>query len=380
MKQVIPVLCIKCKKQIDDGDLYCRYCGKKQSAAPRSAKKTHNPNGTGTVYKRGSTWTAKVRVKRNGVLVSTVTKGGFATRAEAINYLPNLRAGKDGGSVSRTVDQLFSLVQAGKKWNEITPDKRSHYLTAYKRLDPIKDRDVAGLRYSELQNLIDGIDGAFYPKRDAKTILQKIFDMAVLENVIPPGRENIVSFIELPSKPLAAKDARTPQEMRAIWADWQNGQPSIAGYALLMAYTGMRTGELFAQDVSRIDLSSRCITGGIKTAAGRDRQIPVSEAVAPVLEALLPRARYGLVDCDENSFYSAWKQMIQRTGIRPLGSYCQRHTCYTRLHEITPAVSEVVINSIMGHSNSRTKSSLADNYGHISLAAKLHAVNSMKMI
>lgn len=374
------MLCVKCKKEIDDGDLYCRYCGKKQNTTSRASKKSHNPNGTGSVYKRGSTWTAKVRVKRGGVIVSTVTKGGFATRADAINYLPNLRTSQDGGPLTRTVDQLFTLVQASRKWQEISPDKRSHYLTAYKRLDPIRERDVASLRYSELQNLVDGIEGAFYPKRDAKTILQKIFDMAVLENVIAPGRESIVSHIELPSKPLTSKDARTCQEMQAIWNDWQNGHPSIPGYALVMAYTGMRTGELFAQDISRVDLPGRCIVGGIKTAAGRDREIPIAEPIVPVLQALLPRARYGLVDRDENAYYAEWKNMVQRTGIRPLGSYCQRHTCYTRLHEIVPAISDVTINSIIGHSNSRGKSSLGDTYAHISLAAKLEAVNQMKMI
>lgn len=64
------------------------------------------------------------------------------------------------------------------------------------------------------------------------------------------------------------------------------------------------------------------------------------------------------------------------TGIRPLGSYCQRHTCYTRLHGLVPAVSDVVINSIVGHSNSKI-SKLANSYGHISLAAKLDAVNRL---
>ena len=143
-----------------------------------------------------------------------------------------------------------------------------------------------------------------------------------------------------------------------------------------MAYTGMRTGELFAQDVAKVDPAGQVIVGGIKTEAGKDREIPVADAVVPVLKAVLPKARYGLVAYDENTYYANWAQMIQRTGIRPLGSYCQRHTCYTRLQEIVPAVSAVVINSIIGHSNSK----LEKTYGHISLAVKLDAVNSMKLL
>ena len=75
-----PVLCIKCKQEIPDISVYCMFCGKKQvstSAAP--VKKARNPNGTGTVFKRGRTWSARVRVYRHGEFVMERTKGGFAT-------------------------------------------------------------------------------------------------------------------------------------------------------------------------------------------------------------------------------------------------------------------------------------------------------------
>lgn len=371
------MLCIKCKQEIPDISVYCMFCGKKQaSASAAPVKKPHNPNGTGTVFKRGRTWSARVRVKRHGVIVSERTKGGFATRADAINYLPQLRAMENGGAKSHTVDEIFQMVQQSKKWLEITPDKRSHYMTAYKRMECIYDRDVASLRYSELQNLVDGIDGAFYPKRDVKTILQKIVDMAVLEEVCPASKSQVIRCIELPSKPLTSKDARTPEEMHAIWNDWNKTHDLITGYALIMAYTGMRTGELFAQDVTRVNPAGQVIVGGIKTEAGKDREIPLADCIVPIVKAVMPQARYGMVAYDENTYYSNWAQMVQRTGIRPLGSYCQRHTCYTRLHELVPAVSDVVINSIVGHSNSKI-SKLANSYGHISLSAKLDAVNRL---
>lgn len=372
------MLCIKCKQEIPDISIYCMFCGKKQvstSAAP--VKKARNPNGTGTVFKRGRTWSARVRVYRHGEFVMERTKGGFATRADAINYLPQLRTQENGGTKSYTVSQVFDLVQQSRKWQEISPDKRSHYLTAYKRLEPLYERDVSSLHYSELQNLLDGIEGAFYPKRDAKTILQKIIDMAVLEKVCPPDSSNMIRCLELPSKPPTAKDARTPEEMHAIWQDWRATQDPITGYALIMAYTGMRTGELFAQDVSKVDPAGQIIVGGIKTDAGKNREIPIADCIVPVVQAVLPKARYGLVAYDENDYYTNWKLMCQRTGIRPLGSYCQRHTCYTRLHELVPAVSDVVINSIMGHSNAKN-AALADSYGHISLSAKLDAVNRLQ--
>lgn len=369
------MLCLKCKKQIPDGSVFCMWCGKKQVSTPRTTKKTHAPNGHGTAYRRGRTYTAQYRFMRQGIMISR-TKGGFATKLDALNYLPQLRAAETGGAAKRTVAQIFELVQQSKRWQDISSDKRSHYLTAYRRLEPLYDRDISSLRYSELQNLVDGIEGAFYPKRDVKTVLQKIVDMAMLEEVCPASKAEVIRCIELPSKSLTSKDARTPEEMQAIWADWNNTHELISGYALIMAYTGMRTGELFAQDLQKIDLSKQVIVGGIKTAAGIDREIPIADKILPIVQAVLPSARYGLVAYDENAYYSAWAKMIQRTGIRPLGSYCQRHTCYTRLHELVPAVSDVVINAIVGHSNSKS-SRLGNTYGHISLAVKLATVNRL---
>ena len=50
------MICKKCKKDVPDGR-YCIACGADQSASKKTRPRTC-PNGTGTAYKRGSTWTA----------------------------------------------------------------------------------------------------------------------------------------------------------------------------------------------------------------------------------------------------------------------------------------------------------------------------------
>ena len=49
------MICKKCKKDVPDGR-YCIACGADQSASKKTRPRTR-PNGTGTAYKRGSTWT-----------------------------------------------------------------------------------------------------------------------------------------------------------------------------------------------------------------------------------------------------------------------------------------------------------------------------------
>ena len=79
--------CVKCKKEIEDDSVFCRFCGKKQITQKDKTNRSR-PNGTGTVYKRGKTWTASYVhgyiIQEDGT-TKTVrsTKGGFRTKKEA---------------------------------------------------------------------------------------------------------------------------------------------------------------------------------------------------------------------------------------------------------------------------------------------------------
>ena len=90
------MLCIKCKKAVPDG-LFCCQCGADQRPKKRNPRR--RGNGTGSIIKRGKTYTAispgtsyvithedgKKSLKRN-----RSWKGGFKTKAEANEYLVNL--------------------------------------------------------------------------------------------------------------------------------------------------------------------------------------------------------------------------------------------------------------------------------------------------
>ena len=52
--------CPKCTRQIPDDAILCCYCGKKLVKTERTGKQ--RGNGTGTAFKRGKTWTARVTI------------------------------------------------------------------------------------------------------------------------------------------------------------------------------------------------------------------------------------------------------------------------------------------------------------------------------
>ena len=100
--------CIKCKQPLQDDFLYCPYCGKKQITQKTKTSRSR-PNGTGTVYKRGKTWTASYVhgyvIQEDGKLKTVrSTKGGFRTKKEAMEFLPALQ-----NAPERKVPNLLEL-------------------------------------------------------------------------------------------------------------------------------------------------------------------------------------------------------------------------------------------------------------------------------
>ena len=66
-----------------------------------------------------------------------------------------------------------------------------------------------------------------------------------------------------------------PEEDREkIWQAIDQGDP-IAEIAMIYCYTGMRSAELLQVKKANVDLKSRVIVAGLKTAAGQDRHIPI---------------------------------------------------------------------------------------------------------
>lgn len=365
------MLCKKCGRTAPEGALFCPYCGRKLAAdnAPRKTKQ--RGNGSGTVYQTpNKKWRAEVRIYARGQHIRR-TKDGFARKRDALDYLPILR---DGGlkqsDASPLLRDLFELWLQTKKYDGMSADKKSHYQTAWNRLQALHHRDITTLSYVELQTLIDEAPGAHYPKRDMKTLLSHLYEIAQREEILPQGK-NLARFVELPPPAKSKRDAFTSEEVALLWRDYEAGN-RFTGYALVMIYTSMRTGELFALRAENIFPDKKYMIGGIKTDAGTNRVIPLADCILPVIrEQLADAHKGGIIDLRIEEFYAQWAQLLARTGIRPLDAYCCRHTTATALAE--KGVAPAVIKEIMGHTSYNTTL----RYTHISVDEKVRAVNQM---
>lgn len=333
-----------CGRDIPEDALFCPYCGKKQqhTAAPKPRKRA---NGKGSVYRRGKSWCAQSRIYRGGVLVFERIKGGFPTRAAAEEYLDGYTRTGVAPRSMRLIDCWMAL-QETKKWQALSKDKRSHYGTAWRRLERIQMQVVGQIPFKVLQELTDAAPGDYYAHRDIKTLLGKLYEVAVTSEALDMAQDK-TALIELPPVPDSERDAYTVDEVHGMWMAYRAGD-DLARYALILCYTGMRPGELMQLDLSNIDLQRQRIVGGIKTAAGKNREIPIVTAIVPLVAEAMQVATHGLADGCREHFYDRWCPSVERWGGRPhMTAHSCRHTLATAME--AAGVSVLLQKLILGH-------------------------------
>ena len=134
--------CPSCRATPPADAVFCPQCGKKLTATKKSRTKTRG-NGTGTAFKRGSTWTAQVVVKyedlppfdennpENALPRKKITrsKGGFRTRDEALRYCPILKAGPEKPKQAPALSHYWETFENGK-YTSLSESKQYAYKIA----------------------------------------------------------------------------------------------------------------------------------------------------------------------------------------------------------------------------------------------------------
>ena len=371
------MICAKCRRSSQDDAIFCPYCGKKLIQTQKRRTKSRG-NGTGTAFKRGSTWTAQVVYDR--VVVAddkplkklTRSKGGFRTRDEALRYCPILKNGPEKPVLAPTLASYWEAYKKGP-YEALSASKQQAYRTAWKKLSDIAETRVDQLTVSDLQDLVAKQCSSYYTARDVRTLLINLFRIASAEGYV---RQELPTFIQLP--PLEEKE-RTPfseTEQQALWKLYEDKHDLRAAIPLLMIYTGMMPGEAMALKVEHIDLDKQQITGvGMKTKVRKQAPIVLMKALLPLVQDLIDNAQPSgyIWKRVEKEWYDAYYGALEAAGCRKLTPYSCRHTTASAL-AITKNVAPQTVTKVMRWSSSK----MLDRYAHPDQKDAQRAVNRLK--
>lgn len=269
--------CIKCRKEIADGSLYCNFCGKKQTVTKsRCRKRAH---GTGSISK-------DTRYKNPYIAHAPATKygsgrvyiGAFPTMREAQEAIDKYV--KEG----RTELYNSTLADVYERWSEmhfkrVSDSAISLYSSMWKKfikIQGIKMRDIRTAHFQEIVN-----QGTSRATCDAlKTTALMICKFAMENDII---NKNYAEFIKIPKFEKKEKKIFSKQEIGKMW---QHSDDKRIQAVLFMIYTGLRIGEVVALKKSDIHLEAGYLVGGEKTDAGRNRVVPIPSSIPELSQFL----------------------------------------------------------------------------------------------
>lgn len=338
--------CPKCRKELPDGAAWCCWCGAKLMTTRKPRARS---NGEGSVYQYGNAgkWRAEINIYKDGVRYHKI-RSGFKTKRDAVQALPEMRELVLNGqefAQDATLQELWEMICA-QTLPKLSKDKASHYRTAWAALEPLKNAKIRNLRYAHLQPIVDAREGGYYPKRDIKALLGKMYTLALKYEY---ADKDYSKLLDLPPISASTRTALTEDEVQRIWQDYDAGH-EFSRYWLIMAYTGMRTGEMLTILKANTHLAEQYCTGGIKTDAGKARQIIFPDKIMPLVREAYRSGTKRLCEADEKTFYAEWHDMAQRVGLQPdMTPYCLRHTTATLL--AVEKVAPAIIKEVLGHTD-----------------------------
>lgn len=366
--------CIKCGVDIPDGAVFCHMCGRKQSPpAPKRQRTKARGNGTGTAYKRGKTWTARIVLgyyvgddgKRHA---RTANRGGFSTKKEALDYIPKLKAEAES-SATLTLSGYWEFYEA-KKLPELSRDKQTAYRIAWRRWAALATRKLEDLKIETLQAAMDDASTTYYTARDMKNLMSHFYKHGLANQTVSV---NLAQYLQLPPANASEQTPFNGEELDKLWQDFAAGN-TFTGYILLMIYTGMMPGELLQAKKEHIDWDGKQIRGaGLKTATRKAAPIVLADVILPVLRVLVDTSHgEKLIHINKDNFYKEYYATLERIGTRRLPPYSCRHTTGTDLAKA--AVPAFTIQKIMRHAKITT----TQHYTHMDATDALSGVNALK--
>lgn len=357
-----------CGAELPGDAIYCFKCGRKQI---RERSRKLRGNGTGSVYKRGDTWTVDVTLgwkkdKDGKRLRVHASKGGFRTKKEALEAIPALQ--KHGAATkTATLSNLYDGWSSSALL-KLSKSKQCAYRIAYNKIDSISLVNIAALTIHDLQECIDENTTSYYTAKDVKQLLSHLYKRAVAQgNVLT----NLADFIVLPDLNEKETVPFSQKEQATLWEEFSKGN-DFPGYLLLMIYTGMMPGELMNVEKDMINWEAQTITGcGLKTKKRKETPILLPDVVLPVLVRLSEVEGDKLWPYSRDDFYDVFNAYKDLTGLnRELRPYSCRHSSATSLDEA--GIAPTIIKEIMRH----TRFATTEKYIHKDTSAILAEINA----
>lgn len=317
-----------------------------------------NANGTGSIIKLSGNRRRPYALKiTTGYTIdgkqSRKIIGYYATRKDALNGLLEYNQNKNIFISDMTFKNTYDMWSKSHFENvsrQTIKTIKNIYNSYVFKFNNYKIKDI---KLSELQSFINILKDSGLSTgtlKQVKSVLNMVFNYALKNEYI---NKNMIEFLDVGKhKKVLERKIFTNEEIKILWDN--KGQRDI-DIILILIYTGLRVNELLTLENNQINIEERYIRTGSKTEAGKNRLIPMSYKILPLITRYIKLNNKYLFQAKTgnflmyNNYRQKFKKIIKEIGLQEHTIHDTRHTFATLLSNAD--ANKTAIKNIIGHSD-----------------------------
>lgn len=193
---------------------------------------------------------------------------------------------------------------------------RSSCKTAFKNCAALHNTPFDEIRYPDLQAVVDGCKLKHASLELIVSLMHQMYKYAMIYEMVDKDYSAAVK-IKIKDDDEHGEPF-TEDDLRTLWAN--KDDPAVE-MLLIMCFSGYR---ITAYRTIEINFDELYFCGGIKTAAGKNRIVPIHSAIIPLVERRLERS--GCLMRSPSSFRKSMYAALERIGIKKHTPHDCRHT------------------------------------------------------
>lgn len=335
------------------------------------------PNGFGSVVNLGK--------RRRRPWAVRLTVGWGADKRQQFKYLSYHEKRKEAlealisynkspfdiDRASVTFAEVFEAWSA-RKFAELGSHSVRNYKSIYRKCADLYDLPFRDLKTAHLQAVVDA------NKRLAHVTLLKVlfghlYGYALKNDIC---EKDYSQFVEIPTKEKTGE--KVPFTSAEVATLWENLDEPFVDLVLILLYTGMRISELIEMKIENVHLADRHMIGGVKTAAGKNRIIPIHSEILPLVKAQYsPNKKYLFQSVRGNklqyNYFAAKKfaPLMDKLGMSHT-LHETRHTFISQADRV--GFNPTILKKIVGHAHG----DITVHYTHKDVAEILAEIDKFK--
>lgn len=321
------------------------------------------PNGYGSVYKlsgkRRKPWIVVISHGINAEgKVDREPIGYYKTRQEGLSALAEYH--REPQYMAGNKKTLGEVVQDFFEYKASSKDISAAYKASLRKLAPLYRHKFKHVTAHDLQLVMDSTTPSV--SHTLKAAIKGLYKFAMMNGYVSTNLADALTPQDTDKSTLHYPF--TPEEIHELW---QYAGDFTADMALILIFTGMRIGELLT--IKNSNIHEDYMIGGIKTKAGKNRVIPIHDAIKPIIHRYQSSKELFISMSAANFRGHYWRN----SGIPCLQKHTPhdgRHTCETMLNNA--GVNKVIIQKIIGHAGNDVDDSV---YTHKTNEQLIEAIN-----